>query len=90
MRPVTLPPRPAGNDVQQQIGWLTACVITIAGATLEEHAAIFDSYAPDQNGIAPTTRQVNVTAPTTQNLANALATLIADFQARGVNRIEPT
>jgi hypothetical protein len=54
----------------------------------EEPAQIFDSYSSDT--LPTATRQLLVTAPTTQNLAQVLATLIADFRARGVKRTGPT
>jgi hypothetical protein len=88
MRPTTLPPRPAGNDPAQQIAWLTQCVITLAHNSQEEPARIFDSYASDVP--ATTTRALNVSAPTTQNLAQVLGSLIADWRARGVKRTQPT
>ena len=88
MKPVTLPPSPPGSDPAAQFAWIRACLLTIERASQEEPAQIFDSYSPDAT--ATTTRQVLVTAPTTQNLAQVLATLIADFRARGVKRSGPT
>jgi hypothetical protein len=54
----------------------------------EEPAWIFDGYSSDT--LPTATSQLLVTAPTTQNLAQVLATLIADFRARGVKRTGPT
>ena len=54
----------------------------------EEPAQIFDGYSSDT--LPTATTQLLVTAPTTQNLAQVLATLIADFRARGVKRTGPT
>jgi hypothetical protein len=88
VKPITLPPSPPGSDAAAQFAWIRACLQTIERASQEEPAQIFDSYSSD---IAATvTRQVNVTAPSTQNLAAVLATLVADFRARGVKRTGPT
>ena len=65
-----------------------ACLQTIERASREEPARIFDSYSSDSN--PPPTRQLLVTSLTTQNLAAVLATLIADWRARGVKRTGPT
>jgi hypothetical protein len=88
MRPVSLPPSPPGSDPAVQFAWIKACLQAIERASQEEPAQIFDSYASDTT--PTTTRQVLVTTPTTQNLAAVLATLIADFRARGVKRTGPT
>jgi hypothetical protein len=87
MKPITLPPSPPGSDPAAQFAWIRACLQTIERASQEEPAQIFDSYAADATSTA--TRQLMVTAPTTQNLANVLAALIADFRARGVKRPGP-
>ena len=88
MKPVTLPPAPAGADADARFAWIKACLQAIERASREEPARIFDSYSSDQT---PTpTRQVLVTSPTPQNLAAVLATLIADWRARGVKRTGPT
>jgi hypothetical protein len=88
MKPVTLPPAPAGSDTAAFFAWVKACLATIERASREEPARIFDSYSSDLN---PTpTREVLVSSPTTQNLAAVLATLIADWRARGVKRTGPT
>jgi hypothetical protein len=88
MKPITLPPSPPGSDPAAQFAWIRACLQTIERASQEEPAQIFDSYSSDTT--PTTTRQVLVTAPTTQNLAAVIATLIADFRARGVKRTGPT
>jgi hypothetical protein len=88
MKPITLPPAPSGSDPTAQFSWIKASLQTIERASQEEPAQIFDSYSTDST---PTpTRQLLVTAPTTQNLAQVLATLVADFRARGVKRTGPT
>jgi hypothetical protein len=88
MKPVTLPPSPPGSDPAAQFAWIRACLQTLERASQEEPAQVFDSYSSD---VTPAlTRQLLVTAPTTQNLANLLATLIADVRARGVKRTGPT
>jgi len=87
VRPISLPPSPPGSDPAAQFAWIRACLQTIERASQEEPAQIFDSYSSDST---PATRQLLVTAPTTQNLAQVLATLIADFRARGVKRTGPT
>lgn len=89
MRPVTLPPRPLSDDINQQIAWLGACVNTLAQASQEDPAAIFDDYSTDVS-VTAATRALNDSAPTTQNLAAVLASLIADWQARGTKRTQPT
>jgi hypothetical protein len=88
MKPISLPPSPPGSDPAAQFAWVRACLQTIERASQEEPAQIFDSYSSDSTPAA--TRQLLVTAPTTQNLAQVLATLIADFRARGVKRTGPT
>ena len=88
MKPITLPPSPPGSDPAAQFAWIRACLQTIERASQEEPAQIFDSYSSDAPSTS--TRQLSVTAPTTQNLANVLAALIADFRARGVKRSAPT
>ena len=88
MKPISLPPSPSGSDPAAQFAWIRACLQTIERASQEEPAQIFDSYSADST--PATTRQLLVTAPTTQNLAQVLATLIADFRARGVKRTGPT
>ncbi len=88
MKPVTLPPSPPGSDPAAQFTWIRACLQTIERASQEEPAQVFDSYSADATPAA--TRQLLVTAPTAQNLANVLATLIADVRARGVKRTGPT
>ena len=88
MKPITLPPSPPSSDPAAQFAWIRACLQTIERASQEEPAQIFDSYSSDAAPAA--TRQVQVAAPTTQNLANVLAALIADFRARGVKRSGPT
>ena len=88
MKPVTLPPSPPGSDPAAQFAWIRACLQTLERASQEEPAQVFDSYSSDAT--PPATRQLLVTAPTTQNLANVLATLIADMRARGVKRTGPT
>jgi hypothetical protein len=88
MKPIALPPAPPGADPVAQFAWIKACLQQIERASQEEPAQIFDSYSSDATPTA--TRQVLVTAPTTQNLAQVLATLIADFRARGVKRTGPT
>ncbi len=88
MKPVSLPPSPPGSDPAAQFAWIRACLQTIERASQEEPAQVFDSYSSDVT--AALTRQLLVTAPTTQNLANLLATLIADVRARGVKRTGPT
>jgi hypothetical protein len=88
MKPIALPPSPPGSDPAAQFAWIKACLQAIERASQEEPAQIFDSYSSDTT---PTpTRQLLVTAPTTQNLAAVLATLIADVRARGVKRTGPT
>lgn len=88
MKPVTLPPAPSGSDPEAHFAWIRASLQTIERASQEEPAQIFDSYSSDTS--ATPTRQLLVTAPTTQNLAQVLATLIADWRARGVKRTGPT
>jgi hypothetical protein len=88
MKPITLPPSPVGSDPAAQFAWIRACLQAIERASQEEPAQIFDSYSADAT--PTTTRQLLVTAPTTQNLAQVLATLIADFRARGTKRTGPT
>ena len=88
MKPVTLPPAPAGADADARFAWLKACLATIERASREEPARIFDSYSADMTLTA--TREVLVSSPTTQNLAAVLATLIADWRARGTKRTGPT
>jgi hypothetical protein len=88
MHPFTLPPTPIGSDAEARWQWLVAVAREIERASQEDPAQIFDSYSSD---VAPTvTRQVNVTSPSTANLAAVLATLIADWGARGVGRTGPT
>ncbi|HXW25604.1 MAG TPA: hypothetical protein VEK73_12745 [Xanthobacteraceae bacterium] len=87
MKPITLPPAPP-SDPAAQFAWIKGCLQQIERASQEEPAQIFDSYSSDTT---PTpTRQLLVTAPTTQNLAAVVATLIADVRARGVKRTGPT
>ncbi|MBV8824888.1 MAG: hypothetical protein JO084_06270 [Bradyrhizobiaceae bacterium] len=88
MKPIALPPAPPGSEPAAQFAWIRACLLTIERASQEEPAQIFDSYSAD--AAPPATRQLLVTTPTTQNLANVLATLIADVRARGVKRTAPT
>jgi hypothetical protein len=88
MRPITLPPTPVGNDPESRWRWLVSVLQEIERASQEEPAQIFDSYGADAT--ATVTRQVHVTSPTAANLAAVLATLIADFRARGVKRTGPT
>jgi hypothetical protein len=75
----------AGNPHQRQNASNSA---DLSPSLWEEPAQIFDSYSSDT--LPTATRQPLVTAPTTQNLAQVLATLIADFRARGVKRTGPT
>ena len=88
VKPISLPPSPPGSDPAAQFAWIRACLQTIERASQEEPAQIFDSYSSDT--LPTATRQLLVTAPTTQNLAQVFATLIADFRARGVKRTGPT
>jgi len=88
MRPVTLPPAPASTDAEARWRWLVAALGEIERASQNDPAQILDSYSV--TGTATTTRSINVLSPTPSNTAQVLATLIADFQARGVNRTQPT
>jgi hypothetical protein len=88
MRPVSLPPAPPSADAETRWQWIAACLQEIERASQEDVAQILDSYSV--TGTSPATRNLNVVSPTAQALANVFATLIADFQARGVNRTGPT
>jgi hypothetical protein len=88
MKPVALPPAPPGADPAAQFAWIKVCLQQIERASQEEPAQIFDSYSTDSTPTA--TRQLLVTSPTPANIAAVLATLIADFRARGVKRTGPT
>jgi hypothetical protein len=84
MRQVSLGPLAPNATVQQTLDWLVLAVREFENASTEEPVAVFDSYSSD---VAPTTtRQVNVTTPTTANLAAVLASLIADMRKRGINK----
>ncbi len=88
MRPISLPPAPPSTDAETRWQWIAACLQEIERASQEDIAQILDSYSA--NATPSATRNVDVVSPTAANLAALLATLIADFQARGVNRTGPT
>jgi hypothetical protein len=87
MRPVTLS-SPASNRQEDIIAWLVQAVRTIEQASRDDRAAIADSYT--QTGTNTVTRVINVTSPTTANVAAVLATFLNDTKNRGVNRTAPT
>jgi len=88
MRPISLPPAPPSPDAETRWQWIAACFQEIERASQEDVAQILDSYSA--NATPSATRNVDVVSPTAANLAALLATLVADFQARGVNRTGPT
>jgi hypothetical protein len=88
MRPFTLPPEPASKDPESRWRWLVAALHEIERAAQDDRDIIFDSYSV--TGTLTTNRIVNVAQPTAANAAQIIATLIADFQARGVNRTQVT
>jgi hypothetical protein len=84
MRQVSLGPLAPNATTDQKLDWIIRSLREFENASTEEAEAVFDSYSSD---VAPTTtRQVNVTTPTTANLAAVLASLIADMRKRGINK----
>lgn len=89
MRPLSLPPPPVSTDPESRWNWIVNVFQEIERASQDNAIEVFDSYASDQTP-SPAVRSLNVATPTTSNLAQTLASLIADMQARGVNRVQPT
>lgn len=84
MRPVSLGPLPPNATVQQTLEWLVRAAREFENASVEDPIAIFDSYSA--NGAFTPARQVNVTSPSSAQLAPVVATLIADMRKRGTKK----
>ena len=84
MRPVSLGPLPPGAGIDQKLDWIIRSLREIENASAEDAIAVADSYGA--NSTYPTTRQLNVTAPTASNIAAVLASFLADLRNRGVKK----
>jgi hypothetical protein len=80
MRRVALGHPTPGHEIE----WIVHALREIENASYEDAVEVADAYST--NSTFTETREINVTAPTTANLAAVLATLILDLQRRGVNR----
>lgn len=81
MRPVSLGQPLNNNDFNQ---WALEALREIERASYEDIAEVADAYTIS-DGI-PETRTLNVTSPTTANLAAVLGTLLNDLKKRGTNK----
>jgi hypothetical protein len=84
MRPVSLGPLPPAAGTDQKLDWIIRSLREIENASAEDAIAVADSYSA--NSVFPTTRQLNVTAPTAANIAAVLASFLADLRKRGVKK----
>ena len=88
MRPVSLGPLPRAAGTDQKLDWiirsLRESLREIENASAEDAIAVADSYGA--NSTYPTTRQLNVTAPTASNIAAVFSGFFADLRKRGVKK----
>jgi hypothetical protein len=84
MRPISLGPLSANAGIEEKLNWIIAQLREIERASGEDPVEVFDSYSANA-GFIPT-RQLNVTSPSSANVANVLASIIADLRKRGVKR----
>jgi len=84
MRPISLGPLPPGAGTDQKLDWIIRSLREIENASAEDAIAVADSYGA--NSAYPTTRQLNVTAPTAANIAAVLASFLGDLRKRGVKK----
>jgi hypothetical protein len=82
MRNVSLGQPAQGRELE----WIIGALREIEHASYEDAIAVADSYSA--NSTFTETREVNVTAPSTANLAAVLATFLSDLRKRGVNRTD--
>jgi hypothetical protein len=84
MRQISLGPLSANAGTDEKLNWIIAQLREIERASGEDPIEVADSYGA--NASFTITRQINVTSPSASNLANVLASLIADLRKRGVKR----
>ena len=84
MRPISLGALSSQASTDDKLDWCIRAVHEIARASNEDAFVVFDSYST--NAAPPITRTLNVSSPTSQNLAAVLGSLIADLKRRGVKR----
>lgn len=84
MKPFTLPNFPPNASIEQKLNAIIEALRDIERASNEDPVEVFDAYS--SNDTATVTREINVSSPSTSNLAAVLATLVADMQRRGVKR----
>jgi hypothetical protein len=84
VRAVSLGALASNASADEKLAWCIRAIHEIARASNEDAVAVFDSYAV--NAAPVTTRTLNVSSPTPQNLAAVLGSLIADLKRRGVKR----
>jgi hypothetical protein len=84
MRSVALGPIAANAGTDEKLDWCIRSIQEIARASNEDAVKVLDSYAV--NAAPAATRMLNVSSPSTSNLAAVLGTLIADLRRRGVKR----
>lgn len=64
--------------------WVMRALKEIEGASIEDTSATADGFTI--TGTFTATRNLNVTTPTTANIAAVLATFLSDLKKRGANR----
>jgi hypothetical protein len=84
MRPVSLGPLPPAASIDEKLNWIIRSLREIENASAEDAIAVADSYGA--NSTFTPTRQLNVTSPTTANIAVVLASFFADLRKRGVKK----
>jgi hypothetical protein len=84
VRAISLKALAANASADEKLDWCIRAIREIARTSNEDAFAVFDAYAV--NAAPATTRTLNVSSPTTSNLAAVLGSLIADLKRRGVKR----
>jgi uncharacterized protein YciI len=90
MRPVSFGPFAPYASTDQKLDWiirsLRESLREIENASAEDAIAIAVADSYGANSTYPTTRQLNVTAPTASNIAAVRASFLADLRKRGVKK----
>jgi hypothetical protein len=83
MTPVVLG-QPLSNTPEAFMEWVRLCLIEIERASYEDIAEVADGYTI--TGTLTETRDLDVSTPSTANIAAVLGTLITDIKRRGQKR----
>lgn len=83
MTPLSLG-QPLGNSPEAFMEWVRVALKEIERASYEDIAEVADGYTI--TGTLTETRDLDVTTPSTANIAAVLGTLITDIKRRGQKR----